>query len=237
MATPLHAVQVHMLGGFQVDVRGRTLNADAWPRKTARQVFKCLLTHSQRRVSKDEAIELLWPDGDPATGAANLRSTLTALRKALEPIEIIVTDRESIAIRNDVDLWTDVNAFEDALRRAGTAFNPLPLFDAANALYRGDYLPDDMYEDWATGCREELRRAWTELQFTLARLHDESDEVQGALVPLQRLLRADACNEPAAQTAMKLPARQGRRPEGLRVYRRRTQSCAVALPLPPPPRT
>src|SRR6266849_4562448 len=33
-----------------------------------------------------------------------------------------------------------------------------------SALYAGDYLPDDLYEDWATERRERLKQGWVELQ-------------------------------------------------------------------------
>src|SRR3712207_3492970 len=123
------AVQVYLLGSFRVVVHGRTLGADAWPRRRARQLFKCLLSRPQRRLSKDEAIELLWPEGDPSAGAASLRSTLTVLRQALEPSELITADRDSIGLRPSPDLWVDADAFEEALARSRTPADPLPLLE------------------------------------------------------------------------------------------------------------
>src|SRR5947209_18268615 len=79
------AVQVFVLGGFKVVVRGQVLPDHAWRRKTARQLFKILLTRPNRRITRDEVIELLWPESDPDAASSNLRSTLFALRHPLEP--------------------------------------------------------------------------------------------------------------------------------------------------------
>src|SRR5262245_14211391 len=78
-------VQVFTLGSFQVVVHGRVLQHDAWRRRKARQLFKCLLSSPQRHLSKDEAIEFFWPESDPDAASTNLRSTVHALRRALDP--------------------------------------------------------------------------------------------------------------------------------------------------------
>ena len=79
------AVQVFALGGFKVVVRGQVLPEHAWRRKTARQLFKILLSRPNRRMTRDEVIELLWPESDPDAASSNLRSTIFALRHALDP--------------------------------------------------------------------------------------------------------------------------------------------------------
>ncbi len=78
------AMRVYLLGRFEVVVRGRTIPDDAWRRRKARQLFKCLLSRPRNRLVKDEAIELLWPESDPEAASTNLRSALHAIRRALE---------------------------------------------------------------------------------------------------------------------------------------------------------
>src|SRR4030081_1353953 len=129
--THLPAVQVFALGGFQVLVNGEALNEHAWRRKGARQLFKMLLSRPGRRMSRDEVVDVLWPEAEPESTDTNLRSTLFAMRRALEPraegapVDIVFSDRQSVWLRPDVELWLDAGAFGRLLelaRGAGGSF-------------------------------------------------------------------------------------------------------------------
>jgi DNA-binding SARP family transcriptional activator len=101
---------------------------------------------------------------------------LTALRQALEPVELVVTDRDGVELRSGADLWVDAELFEDLVSRAQAGPAAEALIDQANALYVGDYLPEDLYEDWTTQRREALKRLWIELLFTVARREEARGE-------------------------------------------------------------
>jgi DNA-binding SARP family transcriptional activator len=219
------AVQVYLLGGFRVVVRGQAVEDHAWRRKTARQLFKCLLSRPKRRMTRDEVVELFWPESDPEAASTNLRSTIHAMRRALapaeetDPIGMVFGDRDSVWLRPDVELWVDADEFERAIQQAWRSPDPLPLLEAASALYAGNYLPDDLFEDWATERREALRQDWAELQIRLSRELERRGDADAATHHLQRRLQLDPCDESAAQEAMQLLARHGRRSEALRLYK------------------
>jgi hypothetical protein len=110
--------------------------------------------------------------------------------------------------------------------------NALFASSCIGALYAGDYLPDDLFEERASERREALRRTWTELQFGLARALDARCDVN-APQPLERLLRADPCDEGAAQGLMKMLSRRGRRTEALRVFQHVTHALRAELDVEP----
>jgi DNA-binding SARP family transcriptional activator len=231
---------VYTLGGFRVLVDGETVDDHAWRRKTARQLFKVLLTRPGRRMTRDEVVELFWPDSDADAASSNLRSALYAMRRALgghsvsSPPEVVFGDHTSVWLGADTELWTDASVFEQLVAEAWRSPNPLPRLEEASALYAGDYLPDDLYEDWAIERREVLRRTWTELQFGLAQaLEAQSADLNAVLQPLERLTRLDPTNERAVQEQIKLLARYGRRAEALRVYERLVQSLREELEVQP----
>jgi DNA-binding SARP family transcriptional activator len=238
---PSPLVRVYTLGGFRVVVADRIVEDHAWRRRAARQLFKVLLTRPGRRMTRDEVIELFWPDSDTDAAASNLRSTVYAMRRALEPSgaepapEVVFGDHASLWLGADATLWTDCAHFEQLVVDAWRSPDPLPLLEQASRLYAGDYLPDDLYEDWASERREALKRTWTELQFGLAQALEARADVNAALQPLERLLRADRCDERAAREQMKMLARHGRRPEALRVYERLAQSLHEELDVEPSP--
>jgi DNA-binding SARP family transcriptional activator/tetratricopeptide (TPR) repeat protein len=218
------AVQVFALGGFRVLVHGREVEPHAWRRRSARQLFKCLLSCANRRMTRDEVIELFWPDSDPAASASNLRSTLFAMRRVLEPgsaaVGVVFSDRDTIWLRPDVELWVDADEFDSVVHASAQSSEPLQVLERASALYAGHYLPDDLFEDWATVRRDHLRRSWTELQHRLASELEQRGDVGAAALALLQVLQVDPCDERAARDAMLVLARHGQRAEALRVYQR-----------------
>ena len=121
------------VGGFQVLVNGETLNEHAWRRKGARQLFKMLLSRPGRRMSRDEVVDVLWPESEPESTDTNLRSTLFAARletgdgaSAPPPVALQVPPEETamapvVAIGAFQGNVASVGAGGDALSPAGPA--------------------------------------------------------------------------------------------------------------------
>jgi DNA-binding SARP family transcriptional activator len=227
------ALRVYTLGAFRVLLREKPVEDRDWRRKTARQLFKILLSRPNRSMTREEAIELLWPESDPEAASSNFRSTLHALRRALEPADIISSDRDRVWLSQDAALWVDADAFERAVDQARAAPDPPDALEQASALYGGTYLPDDVYEDWSTQRRDTLRRVWTDLQYQLAEHAAARSDIDAAARPLQRLLQADRCDERAAQELIRLFARFGRRSEALRTYRVHAEALRTDLGVEP----
>ena len=70
----------------------------------------------------------------------------------------------------------DVEAFEEAAATARRAHKTRRLTGLAIELYAGELLPEDRYEEWAEGRREELRRQYLALLVELASLYEERGE-------------------------------------------------------------
>src|SRR5205823_1701178 len=103
----------------------------------------------------------------PAAALNNLHGALHAVRRVLEP-DLTMSTRSASAylcLRDDIlilcpegALWLDVEAFEAAGAAARRTQDPeLAALEAALALYGGDLLPQDRYEDWAARRREDVR--------------------------------------------------------------------------------
>src|SRR6266508_4297467 len=82
MAATATSIRVFLLGRFAVTREERVLSAAVWTRKKAAALLQRLAL--ERRFVKDQAIEFLWPEADPASGANNLYRTLHALRQILD---------------------------------------------------------------------------------------------------------------------------------------------------------
>src|SRR5688572_24283454 len=213
-------LRVYLLGGFRVE-RGESLvPIEQGTTRPGRQLLKWLLTSRIRRLPREETFERLWPGSG---GTSTPRVAITRLRQALEPdVEardsIIQYDAEAVWIRRDADVWADADAFERLLADAAHADDPTELWEEADRLYAGDYLPEDLYDDWASQRRDNLLGRWVELQFNLSPSRERRGDVPGAILALQRILEKDPYDERAARELMLLLARNDRRSEAVRVY-------------------
>jgi len=151
-------VDVTLLGGFGATVDGARVPDRAWRLKKGRELVKLLALARGHRLHREQVIDVLWRDREPSAAANNLYQALHAARRALTPEAIELRD-EIISLTADVD----VDRFEAAAaaaRRAGTA----AAYRAALALYAGELLPENRYDDWADARRDELAAAAETLQ-------------------------------------------------------------------------
>ena len=155
----MQKASVTLLGGFAAEVDGAPVPDSAWRLRKAKELVKLLALAAGHRLHREQAMDVLWPDRDPAAAANNLNQAVHAARRALGAEAIELQDE---LLRLDADL--DVEAFERAAndaRRDGTA----AACERALSLYGGELLPENRYDDWA-----EPRRGG------LAALHDELEQ-------------------------------------------------------------
>jgi len=161
--TPVAAtMNIRMLGGFSV------IGADGAVRtpQPGHPATLVKLIALNGIATAEAAIDLLWPEADAATGRSRLRNVLNRLKERSG--SLIVRDGDTLRLSDDVIV--DVAEFESA---AGEAFSAaveerVGRARRAVALYAGDLLPGDVYEDWATGHRERLRRRFVSLADAVA---------------------------------------------------------------------
>ena len=125
-------------------------------------------------------------------------------------------------------------AFE-AAAAAAEAGRDAAAYEAALALYAGDLLPEDAYEDWAVGRREALRQAHLGLLVGLAGRREEAGEVAAAIDLLRRAVALEPAHEAAHRALMRLYAATGRRHEALRQYRQLVEALGRELEAEPEP--
>ena len=79
------AVEVRVLGRFEVVVGGREVPLPAWRSRQARTLLKILVARRGRAIGRAELCELLWPDDEPRRTARRLSVLLSAVRAVLDP--------------------------------------------------------------------------------------------------------------------------------------------------------
>ncbi|MEP6912275.1 MAG: BTAD domain-containing putative transcriptional regulator [bacterium] len=121
-------------------------------------------------------------------------------------------------------LWIDVEEFEQRLAAASKSAE-VGANEEVRALYEGEFLAEDRYEDWAVARREQLRNAYQELLAKLAQLYETHGAHQSAIERLKELAGYDSVNEETHRRLMRLYALNGNKHQALRQY----QLCREVL--------
>jgi DNA-binding SARP family transcriptional activator len=214
-------VRVWLLGGFKVSVENRTIEEDTWRLRKAANLVKLLALSPSHRLHREQVMEALWPDLGTDAASNNLRGTVHTARDILEPnraanSRYLDLQEQQLTLCPHERLWVDIEAFE-AAATARRAKDPAA-YRPAVELYAGELLPEDRYEEWAEGRREELRRLYLALLVGLADRYEERGEHEAAVEALRRVTTVDPTQEEAHAGLIRLYALSDRRAHALAQY-------------------
>lgn len=118
-------------------------------------------------ATRDQVMDALWPDMEPASALNSLNQTVYFLRRVLEPD--FSEDRSPGYIHHDSDvLWLDPDLVDAQSVRCGTLLErlgPDPGIDAVRTIvdqYAAPFALDFMYEEWASRHRTALHASFLE---------------------------------------------------------------------------
>ncbi|MGH3134595.1 MAG: AfsR/SARP family transcriptional regulator, partial [Gaiellaceae bacterium] len=240
---------IETLGGFRVFRSGSLVPATTWQSQKARDLLKILLARRGAATPRDVLMEALWPGEERSRLANRLSVALSTARSVLEPertgeeSQVLWADKRAVGLDLE-SVVVDVEEFLAEgtegleLRAAGSA-GALERLEHAVALYRGDFLEGDAYEDWAAPLREEARALYAEVTHALAEDASAGDQHELAARYYLRILGRDAHDEAAHLGLVASLAGAGRHGEARRrygVYCRRMEEIGVeAAPFPARP--
>ena len=169
-------------------------------------------------------MDLLWPDSATRAASNNLRQVVYGARKVLDPSSdssgrYLSLRDERLFLCPDGQLWVDVEAFEETAAIARRSREPAT-YRAAIDLYAGELLPEDRYEEWAEGRRNELRQLYLALLIELAGLYEGREEYALAIEALRKATAEEPTLEEAHVSLMRLHALSGRPERALAQYER-----------------
>jgi DNA-binding SARP family transcriptional activator len=127
-----------------------------------------LISQPHFAATRDQVLEALWPDLDPAVAANSLNQTTYFLRRVFEPAyreelspeylhhdsELLWLDRELVSSRSS-ESWELVRAASETRRP--------DLVDKLSETYRGRFALDFEYEEWAAAYRDALHAGYLQV--------------------------------------------------------------------------
>lgn len=256
MIGAITSLEVSTLGRFTVHRHQDQLSGGNWNRRKVVDLFKLLVTAEQHRLHREQIQEILWPSAADEQAASSFGKTLFLLRRALEPDLAKGATSSYLWLDHDVLLLVpdsisiDADRFEGQVKHLqvvvrnrsieGSNGHDLALldeFDRALSLYLGDYLPEDLYEDWSQRRRDRLRRMHSWLLEHAATLAVDCKMGERATEYLQALLEHDAADEQTHRQLMLVYARMGRRNDALSQFQLLRETLRDELRTHPLPET
>ena len=227
-----HRLEAKLLGGFEFTVDGRAVSFQNGPRGL--MLLKYLLAHHPRPQQRDVLMDVFWPGVDPDRARSRLHVALSGLRrsfKGLIDVPVVEFRAGRYQLSSELELRTDVEDFErlaamaSEAEQAGDSATAIECCERAIGVYRGDFMVDEPYEDWALLRRETLRVKYLDLLDRLTTSYLADERIGECISAAQHILHQDACREDAHRLLMRCYARQGR----IHQVTRQFELCARAI--------
>jgi DNA-binding SARP family transcriptional activator len=222
-------LRIFTLGRFRMVFRGRDLGTEKWVRKHSVQLLKLLASCPGNALHRGRLIERLWSDANEKRGRERLKVTVCYLRRQLMSVglshDVVSREGESYLLRREA-MWLDARTFERLavqgmrLAQQHELERALHCYEDALALYKGDYLEEDLYADWCAEERERLRELCLEVIARTAAIHARLGRYEQAVQLCRRGLIMEPCRESMHRTLMMYLFQLGRRSSALAQYRR-----------------
>ena len=238
---------IRLFGPFRVIVDGVSIDETRLGRRKAKTLIKLLALQpprqSSRQMHREQLIELLWPGQDSEQGLNNFHKALHAARRALEPglsagssSRFLQMRDQLLILQSTSEISVDVSEFE-ALAEVALKTGERDRIEAALAIYQGEFLAEDLYEDWTAVQREQLRSQKERLLLRLAAACEASAETVRATEAYRQLVASNPCNEVAHRGLMRLFAAIGQRYLAVEQFRACTKLLRQELDVEPEPAT
>jgi DNA-binding SARP family transcriptional activator len=218
---PTASLELGLLGPTTLRRAGRAVDHPHWRRERVRALLLLLMTRGGG--TREELAGALWPDLASAAAMRNLRVTLSYLLAVLEPDRAegapsCFVRAEGAGLRLTGHDWLRVDAWEmERLLDLGAQAESLGESAALDSyrravdLYRGPYLIDAGYEEWALPHRDRLVARFVAGAVRAGELTLAGGDPDEALHLASRALEAEPWSEPAHRLAVAAHVARGDR--------------------------
>jgi DNA-binding SARP family transcriptional activator len=184
---------------------------------------------------KEILMDKFWPESDLEAARRNLHQAIYSLRQTFrgenQGFHHIWFKNDCYSLNPNVEIWIDFREFvkciEDGQRldQAGRCEEALEQYGIAEGLYQGDFLEEDLYEEWTVPNRVQFLNLYLGVVDRLCELHLEKHQFTAVIHLCHKLLAKDGCHESAHRTLMQCYLAQGQRNLAIRQY----QTCVKVL--------
>jgi DNA-binding SARP family transcriptional activator len=231
------SLRIQTLGALQIFRGDSLMHESEWDRIQPKKLLEAIISYGGRGVPKEILMDELWPEDKQVAAEKNFKTTLQRLRKSLEPSihkdftfsyvhlhdNLVHLDEELCEV--DAERFLLLLRMAEEKEKKAETKSALSLYTEAMDIYKGDFLPDELYAPWADKKREELKRKFIELLNRVARLYERQGAIRKAIDCYNRAIQEDPLMEEAYQKLMTFYSSKGMYNDALKIY----QSCKKLL--------
>ena len=219
---------VSLLGPTRLETLDGPVDGE-WLEQRPGQLLRYLAAQRGRVVPVEEIAEAVWPNAGFAT-SNTVRHFIHNLREKLEPgrpkraPSSFVLARHGGYTLNTQNVRVDFDEFERSVDEGlaalarGDAAAATDRFERALALYRGDFLADDPYAEWAFAERERLRALVEKPLRGLAELALRAGDLETAAGHMEQLAELEPFDSEIQRQLLTLWLALGRRSRAVRHF-------------------
>ncbi len=224
------AFKIYLTGSVTLELDGRvSVEERQFRGKQGRLAFAYLVCQRARAVSREELVDLLWPDGPAPSWEIALSAVLSRIRHlvAREPLQnsgaSLSRGSSQYQLRLPPNTWVDIEAGAGAIERAEIALRADDLKSvlgpatAAAAIAKRPFL-SGLSGRWVESQRERLRRQLLRSLDALSKTWIMEKQYVLAIEMATEAMAIDPHRDASCQLLMNAHAASGNRSEALKVY-------------------
>lgn len=234
-------IEFRLLGRFSVRRAGEEIPPGALGGRLGRVLLRVLLTRRGAFVPNDLLAEALWPKQAPMDPPANLKVLVARLRRGLGDPLLIITGTQGYSFTAGDRCSMDAEEFLVRLENGrrylgeGRAATALAELRVGLALWGGEPLAEDAYDDWARPYRSRLSRAHLEALELAATAALETAHPEQAVVLAEAAVAGEPLREPSHLLLIRALAASGDVAAALRAFDSFRRRLADELGIDPSP--
>jgi DNA-binding SARP family transcriptional activator len=221
-------------GGIALHRGGWSGPAIAIDKRRVRMLLAVMAARADSTLTRDQAVDILWPDADPDSAVNSLNQTVFQLRRYIDPEyrggqspEYVISTAEQVTL-NPALVRTDLEEIR-RLDRVSGADRDARRATARRAvlLVRGEFLSDLRYEDWTSVQQVAVHNEVRERLLPIALDEQRTYDAELSALAASALITLDPFDERATLALADSLSRSGRRVAARDViveYARRFQS-------------
>jgi DNA-binding SARP family transcriptional activator/FixJ family two-component response regulator len=234
-------IEVFFFGTFRVVINGKSI--DHWPSRKGKSLIAYLIYNESKAIFREMLIDLFWPKVFPESARNCLNVTVHHIRQIFQNTgmqsNVLLLSNDCYMVNPGLRITTDVKRFfvhwnrfrfMKIDNRPSPAVNELEL---AASIYQNDFMQDEIYEDWTTPERENLRENYLEVLETLSRIYSLNGKPKTAIEICKSILEKDDCREKVHRRLMLCYYRIGDRDHALRQFQKCTEILKRELEVGP----
>lgn len=222
--------RVRVFGGLEITVGDRALSDRDWKKRKARTLFAMMVLNRGQEIPREQLLDHVWPELPEDRAKNNFYVAWSAMKSALMGADVKVGPCPYIentagrcrivtkSVRSDIDEFEEFLASGRDAEAAGDVDGAIDSYERLSAVYRGELLPGDLYDDWFSPYRDRYRFEFLAAMLRLVDLLLEKDDPCNALVFARRALHIDPYREDLYQATLRCQIAAGQRSAAVETF-------------------